>query len=128
MLSSQTISTLHLPGGYLAEDVLVEITHSVTPFDPGCTSGPPERCYPPEGGEVELEFASLLQDTAFYCPDSQAPDITLPAGSAVGDFLATIPANQPTLSHLEDQLYQEASQAGDYDGPDEPNSYSWDKD
>jgi hypothetical protein len=24
-----------------------------TPYDPGVTSGPPERCYPPEGGEVE---------------------------------------------------------------------------
>lgn len=25
----------------------------VTPYDPGVSSGPPERCYPPEGGEVE---------------------------------------------------------------------------
>lgn len=25
----------------------------VTPYDPGRTSGPPERCYPPEGGFEE---------------------------------------------------------------------------
>ena len=28
---------------------------SSTPFDPGRTSGPPEHCYPPEGGEIEWE-------------------------------------------------------------------------
>ena len=28
---------------------------NATPYDPGCTSGPPERCYPAEGGEVEIE-------------------------------------------------------------------------
>ena len=26
----------------------------LTPYDPGVTSGPPERGYPPEGGEVEI--------------------------------------------------------------------------
>ena len=26
---------------------------SFTAYDPGCTSGPPEECYPPEGGEIE---------------------------------------------------------------------------
>lgn len=25
-------------------------------YDPGCTSGPPERCYPAEGGEGEWEI------------------------------------------------------------------------
>lgn len=29
------------------------IIDSATPFDPGKTSGPPEDCYPPEGGEIE---------------------------------------------------------------------------
>lgn len=28
---------------------------NATPYDPGVTSGPPEACYPPEGGEVEIE-------------------------------------------------------------------------
>ena len=29
---------------------------SVSAYDPGCTSGPPERCYEPEGGEVEFQL------------------------------------------------------------------------
>jgi len=31
-------------------DVIVD---SITPYDVGRSSGPPEDCYPPEGGEVE---------------------------------------------------------------------------
>lgn len=34
-------------------EIEVELTGSLSPYDPGCTSGPPENCYPPEGGEVE---------------------------------------------------------------------------
>lgn len=34
-------------------ELLVE--GNATPYDPGVTSGPPEACYPPEGGEVEIE-------------------------------------------------------------------------
>jgi len=39
----------------LIEDVEheVEVSANVTPFDPGRFTGPPEDCYPPEGGEVE---------------------------------------------------------------------------
>lgn len=32
-----------------------DINCEVTPYDPGRTYGPPEKCYPPEGGEVEIE-------------------------------------------------------------------------
>lgn len=31
-----------------------DIECEVTPYDPGRTYGPPENCYPPEGGEVEI--------------------------------------------------------------------------
>lgn len=39
------------------EDVELGLTveGNATPYDPGVTSGPPEACYPPEGGEVEIE-------------------------------------------------------------------------
>ena len=39
----------------LVEDVEheVEVFGTVVPYDPGVLSGPPEGCYPPEGGEVE---------------------------------------------------------------------------
>lgn len=29
------------------------IVDNITPFDRGRTFGPPEDCYPPEGGEIE---------------------------------------------------------------------------
>lgn len=31
----------------------LDIEYSVAPFDPGCSSGPPEFCEPPSGGEIE---------------------------------------------------------------------------
>lgn len=30
-----------------------EVQASVTPYDPGRTWGDPEKCYPPEGGDIE---------------------------------------------------------------------------
>lgn len=31
----------------------------LTPYDPGNTSGPPERCYPPEGGDMSVNSIRL---------------------------------------------------------------------
>ncbi len=39
------------------------ITGSVTAYNSGCCSGPAERCYPPEGGEVEDIFVLLTTAT-----------------------------------------------------------------
>lgn len=36
-------------------EIEIEVEFSATPYDPGVCSGPPENCYPPEGGEVEIE-------------------------------------------------------------------------
>lgn len=36
-----------------------EVNGSVSAYDPGRCSGPPEMCYPPEGGEVEDLSATL---------------------------------------------------------------------
>lgn len=39
------------------------VDFSCTPYDPGRSSGPPELCYPPEGGEVEVKWADeMLED------------------------------------------------------------------
>lgn len=39
----------------------IEVQYTATPFIPGNTFGPPESCYPDEGGEVEIqEVYSLL--------------------------------------------------------------------
>ena len=35
--------------------VLYRVSGSVSDYDPGVCSGPVERCYPPEGGEAEIE-------------------------------------------------------------------------
>ena len=35
------------------------VTYTATPYDPGQTWGPPEVCYPPEGGEVEVELVRV---------------------------------------------------------------------
>ena len=40
-------------------EVHVEADVKVSNYDPGCTSGPPESCYPPEGGEVEIESVAI---------------------------------------------------------------------
>ena len=34
-------------------EVVAEISFTATPYDPGISSGPPERCYQPEGGEID---------------------------------------------------------------------------
>ena len=31
----------------------IEVEFTATPYDPGQSYGPPESCYPPEGGEIE---------------------------------------------------------------------------
>ena len=36
-------------------DVEFEVEFSSTPYVPARISGPPENCYPDEGGEVEIE-------------------------------------------------------------------------
>ncbi len=40
-------------------DVEFEVEFSSTPYRPAKISGPPENCYPAEGGEVELESISI---------------------------------------------------------------------
>jgi len=33
-------------------EIDVEITGKIIKYDPGISSGPPEKCYPPEGGHA----------------------------------------------------------------------------
>ena len=42
----------------------LEVAVDVTPYDPGRAWGPPESCYPPEGGEVEILSVELIPDGA----------------------------------------------------------------
>lgn len=40
----------------------LRVEGTATPYDPGRTSGPPEDCYPPEGGEVEIDTVWLVRE------------------------------------------------------------------
>jgi len=62
---------------------------SSTPFDPGRTSGPPEHCYPPEGGEIEWEIN----------PDQPIAEF----------IMAAVEKNSDWESSIEDQLLQAIS-------------------
>jgi hypothetical protein len=48
--------SIELPDG---TEVMYDIECDVTPYDPGVSYGPPERCYPPEGGEVDVTSIKL---------------------------------------------------------------------
>ena len=49
---------LHTKTFYIG-DVEFEVEFSSTPYKPAKISGPPEQCYPAEGGEVEIESISI---------------------------------------------------------------------
>jgi len=53
---------------------------SSTPFDPGRTSGPPEHCYPPEGGEIEWEVN----------PDQPIAEFIMAAVEKISDWESSI--------------------------------------
>jgi hypothetical protein len=40
-------------------EVSVYADVKVSPYDPGCCSGPADSCYPPEGGEVEIDLVKI---------------------------------------------------------------------
>jgi len=48
----------------------LRVTYSTSPGDPGQTSGPPERCWPPEPPEFEIEKIELQ----WSIPDDLGPD------------------------------------------------------
>lgn len=50
--------------------VELRVSFSATPSDPGRLSGPPERCYPPEPPEFDLETIEM----PFQIPDDLSPD------------------------------------------------------
>jgi len=50
----------------------VTVEYTATPYDPGCTYGLPEDCYPPEGGEIGIIEAWLEpQGTKIDLPDDE---------------------------------------------------------
>lgn len=56
------------------DEIELEVEYSVSPYDPGCTYGPPENCYPPEGGEVE-ELSAFRDGKPFPLTDAEREQI-----------------------------------------------------
>ena len=56
---------------YREDDTAVNVEFTATPYDPGCTYGPPENCYPPEGGEVEIGECTLADGTDAMATDDE---------------------------------------------------------
>lgn len=40
-------------------DLPIVVKYIKYPFDPGKITGPPEECYPAEGGEIEIVYAAI---------------------------------------------------------------------
>lgn len=52
-------------------ELLVEISGLIDPYRPGKITGPPENCWPPEGGYAELSDAMYLGQPFHLTADEQ---------------------------------------------------------
>lgn len=87
----------------LEMELLVE--GNATPYDPGVTRGPPEACYPPEGGEVEIENVYATH-----------PGQVHPIKLEVSPLITYLAAWEKLEALVEEYLANRA-----YDGPDCPD-------
>jgi hypothetical protein len=92
----------------------LRVTFSASPGDPGRTSGPPERCYPPEPPEFEIERIELQ----WSIPDDLGPDAKAqrPIWLDLTDLLLEV-GGDSFVEMLEDELLNALA---DDDYPDEP--------
>lgn len=68
----------------------LEMTANVrfTPYTPARTWGPPEDCYPEEGGEIEFDALEANGKDAFFLLDSDwAPNINEAAYEAAEEYM-----------------------------------------
>ena len=100
----------------------LRVSFRATPGDPGQTSGPPERCYPPEPPEFEIEKIELQ----WSIPDDLGPDAKAqrPIWLDVTDLLLEVGGNS-FVKTLEDELL---NRLADDDYPDEPEHLEPDAD
>ncbi|HQR20761.1 MAG TPA: hypothetical protein PKV98_07835 [Burkholderiaceae bacterium] len=89
----------------------LRVSYSASPGDPGRTSGPPERCYPPEPPEFEIEKIELQ----WSIPDDLGPDARAqrPIWLDVTDLLLEI-GGDDFVGAVEDELLDRLA---DDDGP-----------
>jgi len=68
-----------IPKNENLEPFEVEVDWTFSKLDPGVTSGPPENCYPPEGGELEectltLPTGTVIDDGESWLRDMIGPE------------------------------------------------------
>lgn len=51
----------------------LDVSYKLTPYDPGCTMGPPENCYPPEGGDIDWMSCTITKATG---PNGKIEDLS----------------------------------------------------
>lgn len=81
-------------------DVEFEVEFSSTPYVPAKISGPPEHCYPAEGGEVEIEsifigefevsdvISEATRDKIQGLAEEAAPEIEAEARASDAEYAA----------------------------------------
>jgi hypothetical protein len=60
-------------------EIVATVQFTTTPYDPGISIGPAEKCYPPEGGEIEdVEITALVLPEISHGREHQSrPEIKL---------------------------------------------------
>jgi hypothetical protein len=98
-----------LPDGHLlaGQTWTFDIEADVSPYDPGCTYGPPENCYPPEGGEIDITEIELIEPKM---PDEEQKKV-------VAVFREMIDVDPKLRERIEEKLF-EASQSDDREWDD----------
>lgn len=89
----------------------VRATGFVSPYDPGITWGPPERCYPPEGGELE-DYEVLVEIGPTTCHHGGLNEVRMDEWAIIARF------GQDWWQHLESRLFEESDPHGDCYEPD----------
>ena len=92
---------------------------TLSAYDPGCTYGPPENCYPPEGGELEqIDDIDLIRFESDYGEtfEGMSPERV---EEVIAVFRAELDQDEKLMDKISEMLFESA----------EPDYYErWDDD
>lgn len=95
-------------------NVLLTVEAELSPFDPGCTYGPPENCYPPEGGDVEELTVTVTLATTAGDAEAQPGLLTLLEAA----IRAKVAEGGELAETLDERAREEAADIDTYDPPE----------